>query len=78
MAEIRTERTPMNVLPWLLGLALFALVVIGLGLALADTPAGEDTGGAREVGTSQEEKDETPRRLQQWVLLQAAGPARAA
>ncbi len=82
MAEIRMERTQNNVLPWLLGLALLALVIIGLVLALADSASGADAGGAREVGTTQdEEKDETPRRLQQWALsihAAASEPARAA
>ena len=83
MAEIRMERTPNNVLPWLLGLALLALVIIGLVLALADNASGADVGGAREVGNSQKEEkeDETPRRLQQWALVVpagASGPACAA
>lgn len=78
MAEIRTERTQNNVLPWLLGLALLALVIIGLVLAMADSASGADTGDAREVGTTQEEeeeKDETPRRLQQWALLPGSAHA---
>ena len=82
VAEIRMEeQSQNNVLPWLLGLALLALVIIGLVLALADNASGADVGRAREVGTTQEEKkDETPRRLQQWASAgpAAAGPARAA
>lgn len=83
MAEIRMdEHSQNNVLPWLLGLALLALVIIGLVLALADTASGADVGGGtREVGAPQEEekKDETPRRLQQWAsAAEAAEPARAA
>jgi len=82
VAEIRMEeRTQTNVLPWLLGLALLALVIIGLVLALADSASGADVGGAREVGTTRpEKKDETPRRLQQWASAgpAAAGPTRAA
>lgn len=82
MADIRMERSQNNVLPWLLGLALFALVIIGLILALAESASGADAGGAREVGTTQEEKkDETPRRLQQWaraVPAAVTGPACAA
>lgn len=82
MAEIRMDPTQNNVLPWLLGLALLALVIIGLVLALADSASGADVGGAREVGTTQEEKkDETPRRLQQWALAVqpgVSGPVRAA
>ena len=82
MAEIRLEEhSQNNVLPWLLGLAFLALVIIGLVLALADNASGADVGGAREVGAPQEEKkDETPRRLQHWASAgpAAAGPARAA
>lgn len=78
MAEIRMERTQNNVLSWLLGLALLALVIIGLFLVLADSASGADAGGAREAGDAQEE-DETPRRLQQWAALDPAdgtGPSR--
>jgi hypothetical protein len=83
VAEIRTEEHPQsNVLPWLLGLALLALVIIGLVLSLADSASGADVIGPREAGSTQEKKkkDETPRRLQQWAFAgpAAAGPARAA
>jgi hypothetical protein len=83
VAEIRMEEhTQHNVLPWLLGLALLALVIIGLVLSLADSASGADVVGPRAVGSSEEKKkDETPRRLQQWALevpAAAAGPARAA
>ena len=45
VADIRMERSQNNVLPWLLGLALFALVIIGLILALAESASGADAGG---------------------------------
>ena len=78
MAEIRIEHTQRNLLPWLIGLALLALLVIGLTLAFADS------GGAVEndvpgIGRVQEKtRDETPRRLQQWALAAEAEISRAA
>lgn len=85
MAEIRIERKQRGVLPWILGMALVALVVIGFVLVLADRAAGRlDVEGAREAGNIQEappeqpKKDETPRHLQQWVSIQESGAARAA
>lgn len=84
MAEIQVEHNERNVLPWLLGLALLALVIVGLVLMLADSAAGADTGGAREVGNPQEQtpqepkKDETPRRLQYWALVLEADPVLSA
>lgn len=79
MAEIRIERKQHNLLPWLLGLALLAVVILGLLLNLADSASGPDAGGAHEVVNPQEQKkDETPRRLQQWALAPAAQAARAA
>lgn len=79
MADIRIERTESHTLHWLLGIALVALVVIGLFLVLADGASGADAGGggAREAGDAQEE-DEVPRRLQQWALTLPAQPVRAA
>ena len=78
MAEIQVEHKERNVFPWLLGLALLALVIVGLILTLADSAAGADAGGAREVVNPQEKKDETPRRLQQWALVPEAEPALSA
>jgi hypothetical protein len=76
VAEIRIERKQHNLLPWLLGLALLAVVVIGLVLALAGSASGADAGGAQEVVNPQEpKKDETPRRLQQWAALVPAEQA---
>lgn len=82
MAEIRIERKQRGALPWLIGLALVALVVIGLTLAFADSEVGLPGDGAREVGNVQKEKQEqqkkkekeVPRRLQQWALTLEAGP----
>lgn len=83
MAEIRIERKQRGVWPWILGLALLALVVIGFVLVLADRDAGR-LEGAREAGNLQEgqqeqpKKDETPRHLQQWVSVPESDAARAA
>jgi hypothetical protein len=73
VAEIRIEQTQRNFMPWFIGLALVALLVIGLTLVFAD-PRTDTTGGegAREVGnapeqTPEKKKDATPRRLQQWA-----------
>lgn len=86
MAEIRIERRR-GVLPWILGVALLALVVIGLVLVLADRDAGR-LNEAREAGNIHEgpqetpktdaKKDETPRHLQQWVSIEESDPVHAA
>jgi hypothetical protein len=89
VAEIRIERRR-GVLPWILGVALLALVVTGLVLVLADRDAGR-LNEAREAGNIQEgpqetpktdakdvKKDQTPRHLQQWVSIEESDPARAA
>lgn len=85
MAEIRIERKQRGALPWLIGLALVALVVIGLTLAFADSAVEPVGDGAREVGNVQKEKqqdkkkeNEVPRRLQYWASLPAAGQTLAA
>ncbi len=86
MAEIRIERKQRGALPWILGVALLALVVIGFVLVLADRDAGrlEEIEEAREAGNVQEtqpeqpKKDETPRHLQQWVSIPESDAARAA
>lgn len=84
MAEIGIERKQRGALPWILGLALLALVVIGFVLVLADRDAGR-LEGAREAGNLQEGKqeqpkkeDEIPRHLQQWVSAQESDADRAA
>ncbi len=72
------ERTQRSLLPWLIGLALLALLVIGLTLVVADS-RGVVEDSAPEVGKAQQKKkDETPRRLQQWALVVETEPARAA
>lgn len=84
MAEIRIEHEQRGMLPWLIGLALVALVVIGLTLAFADSSAGVVEDGAREVGNPQQEpkkedkQDKVPRRLQYWASTPAAGQPLAA
>jgi len=75
VAEIQIERTQRSLLPWLIGLVLVALLVIGLVLVFADS-GGAVEDNAPEVGRAQEKKrDETPRRLQQWALVMEAGQA---
>lgn len=80
MAEIRIERKQRGVLPWFLGLALAALVVLGVTLALTGRTAGRaEDSSAREAGSLQEPaKDETPRHLRQWASVPQAGRLRAA
>lgn len=86
MAEIGIERRQRGAMPWILGLALLALVVIGFVLVLADRDAGrlEEIERAREAGNLQKaqpeqpKKDKTPRHLQQWVSVQESDAVRAA
>jgi len=79
VAEIQIEQQPRSLLPWLIGLALLALMVIGLTLVFADPNPGTVEDGVPEIGKVHEKKkDETPRRLQQWALVAEAEPARAA
>jgi hypothetical protein len=79
VAEIRMERTQNTVLPWLLGLALLALIIIGFVVALADSASGADAIEPREVGSAPgKKKDETPRRLQQWASIQPSERVHAA
>lgn len=66
MAEIRIEQKQRSLMPWFVGLALTALLIIGLTLVYADT--GVAGPGVPEVDKAHEKKkDETPRRLQQWA-----------
>lgn len=76
------EHPQRSLLPWLIGVVLLALLVIGLTLVVADS-GGSVEPNVPDVGKVQEKKkDQTPRRLQQWAacapLLGEAGPARAA
>jgi hypothetical protein len=55
VAEIRIERKQQSILPWILGLALLALLIWGLAQAFDRDPVGETEGGTSEVGTSHEQ-----------------------
>jgi hypothetical protein len=57
VAEIRIERKQQSILPWILGLALLALLIWGLAQAFDRAPVGETEGGAAEVGTSQDQPE---------------------
>lgn len=65
MAEIRIERKSRGILPWIVGLALLALVVAGMVLALGDREEPLDERPAA-VGNVQ---DETPRHLRQIAAV---------
>lgn len=75
MAEIRIERRQHSILPWILGLALLALLVWGLAEAFDREPVGETEGGAAEAGALQEE---TEPRFRQYAGLAEAAPWPAA
>lgn len=78
MAEIRIERKQhRGILPWVIGLALLALVVFGVALALGDRDPGHLEDGAAEAGHVND--DATPKHLRQYAVLPEAGlPAHAA
>ncbi len=65
MTEIRIERKRRGMLPWIVGLALLALVVAGIAVALDSRGEGqiEDRPSAVHI------KDETPRRLRQMAAV---------
>lgn len=71
MAEIRIERKQHSILPWILGLALLALLIWGLAEAFDRDPMGETEGGAAEVGTV---KDQTEPRFRQYAGLAETAP----
>lgn len=70
MAEIRIERKSRGMLPWIVGLALLALVVAGLVVALGERAKArtEDRPSAVRVN------DETPRHLRQMAAVSRATP----
>ena len=76
MAEIRIERKSHGMLPWIVGLALLALVIAGIVLALGSRAEGrmdDDSSSAVHI------KDETPRHLRQMAaVFPADGDALAA
>lgn len=75
MAEIRIERKQHSILPWILGLALLALLIWGLAEAFDRDPVGETEGGAAEAGAAQ---DQTEPRFRQYAGLAEPAPWRAA
>ncbi|HEX6865305.1 MAG TPA: hypothetical protein VF414_20925 [Thermoanaerobaculia bacterium] len=76
MAEIRIERKQQpSILPWILGLALVALLIWGLAEALDREPEGETEGGAAEAGTV---KDQTEPRFRQYAGMTETAPWRLA
>lgn len=75
MAEIRIERKQHSILPWILGLALLALLVWGLAEAFDRDPMGETEGGAAEAGAVQ---DQTEPRFRQYAGLAETAPWQAA
>lgn len=71
MAEIRIERKQPSILPWILGLALLALLIWGLAEAFDRDPVGETEGGAAEAETLQ---DQTEPRFRQYAGLLETAP----
>jgi hypothetical protein len=76
VAEISIERKQQrSILPWVLGLALVALLIWGLAEAFDRDAEGETEGGAAEVGTV---KDKTEPRFRQYAGLAETAPWQAA
>jgi hypothetical protein len=76
VAEISIERKQRSsILPWVLGLALVALLIWGLAEAFDRDAEGETEGGASEVGTV---KDQTEPRFRQYAGLVEIAPWQAA
>jgi hypothetical protein len=69
VAEIRIERKHSNLLPWLLGLVLLALLIWGLIEAMDRDAAGQIDGGAREVGTGTSPENDIEPRFRQYAGL---------
>lgn len=76
MAEIRIEhKQHRGILPWVIGLALLALVIFALALTLGDRDSRRLDDGAAEAG----HVNSTPKHLRQYAALPETGPlARAA
>jgi hypothetical protein len=76
VAEIRIERKQhRGILPWVIGLALLALVIFALALTLGDRDSRRLDDGAAEAG----HVNPTPKHLRQYAALPETGPpARAA
>jgi hypothetical protein len=78
VAEIRVERKQhTNLLPWLLGLILLALLIWGLTEAMKKDETGKIDGGAREVGSGSLPENDIEPRFRQYAALIPA-PHRAA
>ena len=77
MAEIRIEPKPRGgMLPWLLGLIVLALVILGLASALHRRPAAPvHRSGAAAADT---QWDNIPPKLRQYAAQTAETPAAAA
>jgi hypothetical protein len=83
VAEIRVERKQhMNLLPWLLGLVLLALLIWGLVEAMKRDETGKIDGGAREVGAGRLPANDIEPRFRQYAGLSSeawtSSPDRAA
>ena len=66
VAEIGIERKQHSILPWILGLALLALLLWGLAESFDRNAVGETEGGAAEAGTV---KDQTEPRFRQYAEI---------
>jgi len=66
-------RNPRTLLPWIIGLALLALVLVGLALSLDESNRANPADGAAAVRSL----EATPRALRQMAALPAAGRAAA-
>lgn len=70
MAEIRIERKQhRGILPWVIGLALLALVIFALALTLGDRDSRRLDDGAAEAG----HVNSTPKHLRQYATLPETG-----
>ena len=76
MAEIRIEQKQRSILPWILGLALLALVIAGLAALMGreDGRRTRETGGAAAA----ESTWDTPPHLRQYASVRGIELAPAA